>query len=80
MTRKRFVKLYMAFGLPRNSANYLAKRAIDTSGSYEKFADLALPKRSDGRHTIPAIRGLSIKNADDFVRRDVSRWHISSAQ
>ena len=43
MTRKRYIKLLMSYGYPRNGANGLAARAVLWYGSYQNAWEKQLP-------------------------------------
>ena len=70
MTRKRYVKLLMACGYPRNGCNGVAKTARTVSASYRE--DLVLREfglRMGGRHSTSAETKRFCRCAADILRR-----------
>lgn len=81
MTRKRFIKLCMAKGWPRNNANALA-RAIHTDVSYEKamrLVDFMNCTMEAGRILADSISTFSCEISDE-LREAMKKEETTSDQ
>jgi len=77
MTRKKFIKRYMAYGMPRNAAKWLAREAVKAMGSYGSFAEADCCRLSNGltiRNVLIDRSSIQPKQETEWKRTDLSRW------